>query len=565
MKDKDFMVRIAILTSEGIVMKAKSRKNKEQKERLPDEPNAQRIELALIESEDRYRIAIEHSNDGVAIVLGDNHVFVNKRFLEIFEYEQTEEIIGKPLALTVHPDDRERVLRNSRARQKKEPVPSIYEMKGIKKNGETVYIEVSAMNISFHGEPASLAYLRDITNRKQREKELQESIKKVTQAKQEWESLVYSLSELVLLLDKRGYIIRSNRGAEKRGLAHADNEKGQTPHDVLHPYCTKSDCYLNKFISSSLKNAASGKPAELEVKDEALQRYLDIRMRPIYTQWDKTARSKPDITNSDTKRAQESFAVLVVHDITERRQAKESLAEAYGELEETQQELIRIEKLALLGKFSSGIAHEIRNPLANIRASAQFCLAQYKLNKEIKKHLGIMLRNSEHANKIIKDLIDLAKPSEVSLKPGKISDMINKVCDLVKTRCEKQHIIVHTKISRRLPPILMDEERMEKAFLNFVLNALDAMPKGGKLTMNVYPHFDKNKVIITIQDTGKGIPQEDLENIFHPFFTTKRTGIGLGLCLADQVVSSHKGKLSVTSTVGEGAMITIELPIARES
>jgi signal transduction histidine kinase len=106
---------------------------------------------------------------------------------------------------------------------------------------------------------------------------------------------------------------------------------------------------------------------------------------------------------------------------------------------------------------------------------------------------------------------------------------------------------------------------MEKAFLNFVLNALDAMPKGGKLTMNVYPHFDKNKVIITIQDTGKGIPQEDLENIFHPFFTTKRTGIGLGLCLADQVISSHKGKLSFVSTVGEGTTITVELPLARGS
>ena len=143
--------------------------------------------------------------------------------------------------------------------------------------------------------------------------------------------------------------------------------------------------------------------------------------------------------------------------------------------------------------------------------------------------------------------------------------MIKRVCDLVRTRCEKQHVLVHTKVSRRLPPILMDEERMEKAFLNFVLNALDAMPKGGKLSMNVYPHFDRDKIVITIQDTGKGIPQEDMDNIFHPFFTTKRTGIGLGLCLADQVISSHKGRLSVTSKVGEGTMITIELPIARES
>lgn len=496
---------------------------------------------------------------------GDKHIFVNQRFLEIFGYERLEDVIGKPLSLTVHPDDHKRVLRNNRGRQKNKSVPSIYEMKGMKKNGETVYIEVSATNIPFHGKPASLAYLRDITGRKHRVKELQESVENVTRAKQEWESLVYSLTELVLLLDENGCIIRSNRGTGGFNLGHSDDYRRQMPHDVLHPYCTKPDCYLKDFISNGLKDSAIGKPAELEMRDEVLKRYLDIRMRPVRTQQNGTFPLKPDIHHNKTKQVKKSFAVLVVHDITERKQARKSLTEAYGELKETQEELIRIEKLALLGKFSSGIAHEIRNPLANIRASAQFCLAQYKLDEEIKKHLRIMLRNSEYANKIIKDLIDLAKPSEVSLKPGNTNDVINRVYDLVRTRCEKQHVLLHKKVSRRLPPILMDEERMEKAFLNFILNALDAMPKGGKLTTNANPYFDKNRVIISIQDTGKGIPQEDLDNIFHPFFTTKRTGIGLGLCLADQVISSHKGRLSVTSKTGKGTTITIELPIARES
>lgn len=512
-----------------------------------------KLEKKLKESEERYRIAIEHSNDGVAIVRGDNHIFVNKRFLEIFGYERMEEVVGKPISLTVHPDDRKRVMKNNRGRQKNESVPSIYEMKGIKKNGETVYIEVSATNIPFRGEPASLSYLRDITSRKQRKKELAENTEKIFQAKQEWESLVDSLGELVLLLDEKGYIIRSNRGAESWSLGHPGDVRGQAPHDVLHPYCTKFDCYLKGFISNGLKDSAAGKPSELEVKDEALKRYLDIRIRPVRTQ------------QNEKNPIDGSFAVLVIHDMTERRQAKDALAEAYEELKETQQELIQIEKLALLGKFSSGIAHEIRNPLANICASAQFCLAKYELDEEIKKHLRIMLRNSEHANKIIKDLIDLAKPSEVSLEPGDISDLISSVCDLVKTRCEKQHILLHKKVSRRLPHILMDKERIEKALLNFILNAVEAMPKGGKIAINAYPHFDKDQVIISILDTGKGIPQEDFDNIFHPFFTTKRTGIGLGLCLADQVISSHKGRLSINSIVGEGTEITIKLPISRES
>jgi PAS domain S-box-containing protein len=509
-------------------------------------------ERALVESEDRYRVAIEHSNDGVAIVSGNRHVFVNKKFLEIFGYERLNEVVGKSISLTVHPDDRKRLPGYILKRQRNKPAPSIYEMKGVRKDGKVVYIEVSATNISFYGKPASLAYLRDITDRKEKEGKLAENVEQITQAKQEWESLVDSLGELVLLLDERGRIIRSNRRVESWGLGQPADVRGLTPHDIFHPNCTKLDCYLNSFMSKSLSDIAYGISVELEVRDETLNRHLDIRMRPIHTQ-----QNGGDLLKG-------SFAVLVIHDTTERKQAKESLTEAYEELKEAQQELIQIEKLALLGKFSSGIAHEIRNPLANIRASAQFCLAQYELDEEIKKHLRIILRNSELANKIIKDLIDLAKPSEVSLKQSNTNDVISRVCDLVKTRCEKQHISLHKKVSRRLPPILMDEERMEKAFLNFVLNALDAMPKGGKLTINAYPYFDKNKVIVSIQDTGKGISREDFDKIFHPFFTTKRTGIGLGLCLADQVISSHKGRLSVISETGEGTTITIELPIARE-
>lgn len=387
-------------------------------------------------------------------------------------------------------------------------------------------------------------------NRKQREKEFCENTKKIAQAKQEWESLVDSLDELVLLIDKNGCIISSNKGKGFWYLGSPTSIKGQTPHDILHPHCTVFDCYLKDFISKGLKNSVMGKATELEANDKNINRYLNLKMRPIPTQ-----PSRADPIN-------ESRVIFVVDDITERMQVKESLSEAYEKLKNTQQELIQIEKLAVLGKFSSGIAHEIRNPLANICVSAQFCLSKYKLDEEIKKHLKIMLRNSEHANKIIKDLIDLAKPSKVSLEPGDIGDLINNVCDLIKTRCEKQHILIYKKISRRLPNILMDKERMEKALLNFILNAVEAMPKSGKLAVNAYPYFEKGQVIISILDTGKGIPQEDLDKIFHPFFTTKRTGIGLGLCLADQVISSHKGRLYINSTTGKGTEITIKLPIS---
>ena len=132
-------------------------------------------EDSLLESEERYRIAIEHSNDGVAIVKGCYHIFVNNKFLEIFGYNNRDEIIGNQIYITVHPDDREMVISINERRQRGEDVPSKYEFKGIKKDGTTVFVEVSAAGIIYRGEPATLAYLRDITEHKMMNDALKES------------------------------------------------------------------------------------------------------------------------------------------------------------------------------------------------------------------------------------------------------------------------------------------------------------------------------------------------------------------------------------------------------
>jgi PAS domain S-box-containing protein len=129
-------------------------------------------EKNLIESEERYRTAIEHSNDGVALVRGNQHIFVNQKFLEMFGYDKPEDIIGNPTYTTVHTDDRKMVMEYNRKRQKGEPVPSRYEFKGIKKDGTVIFVEVSVAATVFRGEPCSLAYLRDITFRKQAEEKL---------------------------------------------------------------------------------------------------------------------------------------------------------------------------------------------------------------------------------------------------------------------------------------------------------------------------------------------------------------------------------------------------------
>ena len=131
------------------------------------ETERRQAEKDLIESEERYRTVIENSNDGVALVRGDRHIYMNRKFLEMFGYDVPEDIIENPTYWTVHPDDREMVMDHNRKRQKGEPIPPRYELKGIKKDGTIIFVEVSATAISYHGEPCTLAYFRDITGRKQ--------------------------------------------------------------------------------------------------------------------------------------------------------------------------------------------------------------------------------------------------------------------------------------------------------------------------------------------------------------------------------------------------------------
>jgi PAS domain S-box-containing protein len=228
-------------------------------------------------------------------------------------------------------------------------------------------------------------------------------------------------------------------------------------------------------------------------------------------------------------------------------------------------QLLYQERLAGIGELAAGIAHEIRNPLGSITASSQFVLGKYKLPELVKKHLKIIIKNSENANRIIMDLLDFAKPREISFKPGHIGGVINSACNLVKARCAKQRVRLKRKWSRRIPHILLDEKQLEQAFLNFILNALDAMPSGGRLMINANLDFQTKDIIVSFLDTGCGINPENLNKLFTPFFSTKEEGVGLGLYLAYQIISYHKGRINIESKLGQGAEVIVRLPFQRET
>ncbi len=231
---------------------------------------------------------------------------------------------------------------------------------------------------------------------------------------------------------------------------------------------------------------------------------------------------------------------------------------------ELEERLLYSDRLAGMGELAAGIAHEIRNPLGNIKSATQYCLNKYELDGQIRKHFKIILKNSDRVNRVIKVLLNLAKPHEVSFKTGCIGRVIESVCSFVNARCLKQNIRLIKRFPRRLPQIFLDENLLQDAFMNFILNALDSMPKGGRLAITAYYDHDTEEIITSFADSGCGILEDNLCRIFDPFFTTKKDGTGLGLSLAKQAIELHKGKIHIESKSDYGTEVTVRIPVYEE-
>jgi PAS domain S-box-containing protein len=250
-----------------------------------------------------------------------------------------------------------------------------------------------------------------------------------------------------------------------------------------------------------------------------------------------------------------------VQDITDIKLVEEELRETNEKLIEAQKELVHNEKLAALGRFSSGIAHEIRNPLANISALAQL-LTKTSLDDKSRKHLNYILVNTDIANKIIKDLLNFASPEDLVFKEENISEIIDYLAESARPRCKESGVEIETNLPKELRQIKIDKVKFENAMLNFISNAIDAMPSGGKLTITAAEDRRVNGISIKVIDSGIGISPENIDKILEPFYTTKEEGTGLGLGLAYQTIKSHKGTLNIQSTLGKGTTVEIKLPIS---
>jgi two-component system NtrC family sensor kinase len=220
-------------------------------------------------------------------------------------------------------------------------------------------------------------------------------------------------------------------------------------------------------------------------------------------------------------------------------------------------------KMASLGILSSGVAHEINNPLGVILGYASYMEGKIAPEDPHYKFIHEIKRESKRCKKIVQDLLSYARTPKPTLEKTDVNELLGQIVDFAANHTDMHHVTIASKFSRELPTIMADGDQLRQVAINLILNAGAAMEKGGTLVVGTEVDED-GAIRITFNDNGAGIAEEDLDRIFEPFFTTKARGTGLGLAITRQIVEQHQGRISMESTLGKGTKVTITLPPGRE-
>ena len=227
-------------------------------------------------------------------------------------------------------------------------------------------------------------------------------------------------------------------------------------------------------------------------------------------------------------------------------------AYTFRALHEAQEELVRKEKLATLGQLAGGVGHELRNPLGVIKNSVYYLNMVLPHDEKIRKHLGILDREVANSNRIVTELLDFAR---VKTPVREAAHLVTIARAAVERLPLPEPVTVQLELDESMPAALVDPRQVEQILVNFLQNAVQAMPDGGCVTVST--GSDAESVFVSVEDTGVGIPPENLAKIFQPLFTTKAKGIGLGLALARDLADANRGRITVASTVGRGSRFAI--------
>jgi signal transduction histidine kinase len=244
------------------------------------------------------------------------------------------------------------------------------------------------------------------------------------------------------------------------------------------------------------------------------------------------------------------------------RGVAEQLAEANRNLSEAEAAIRRADRLAALGQLSAGLAHELRNPLGTIKASAEMLARSLPEENDVAREVaGFISTEVDRTNVLVTRFLEFARPLNVRAEPADLTQVLDRAILRLERNSPPYDVTVYKNYAPEIGPLPLDSDLMERVFFNLLLNAAQATPAGGEVTIKTRLAGDMAE--ISVIDRGSGIDPKDRESIFNPFFTTKPEGVGLGLAIVSKIVDDHGGKMMVESEPGKGSVFRVYLPLQK--
>jgi PAS domain S-box-containing protein len=498
---------------------------------IRDITDRKKFEKELKKSEEKYRNLFERVQHGLFISSTEGKFLdCNQALLNKLGYPTKEEFLNIDIAKDLYVNPEERKVFQRLIEQ--HGFVKDFEVEFKKKNGEKITVLLSA-NAKRDEKGRIIGYEGlniDISERKRMERELKEANEFLI-------NLIESSVDGIIVTNMKGGILIFNKGAENILGYKAEEVVGKMNIRGIYP------TGVAKEVMEKLRSPDYGGVGKL-TSFPILHRRKDGEL----IEGDLSASIIYD------EEGREIASVGIFKDLRERLGMER-------ELQKIQQALLQSEKLAAMGRLTSQIAHELNNPIYGIMNTLELLKTEIPPESKRRKILELSLSETQRLAEMLRNMLSFSKPEEEKRRPIKMNDLIEGILLVMEKQMKESNIKVETAFDDEIPEIMASTNQMRQVLLNIFKNAKEAMPKGGVLTIRT--NREDHHVLIHIQDTGLGIPEEIRDKIFEAFFTTKQKvkGVGLGLSVCYGIIKDHGGEIQVESEEGNGTTFTIRLPI----
>ena len=483
---------------------------------LEDVTQRKQTEQALKDSEERYRTLVEGANDAVFLETFDGHIVdINTKACEMLGYTRSE-LLHLIMADLVPQDDGQ-----LEKEEKKEGEPSQHrEEIMIRKDGNQMPVEVNTSILRLKGEKYLMSVVRDITQRKEKELRQKHLEQAIIESKKRLMAVFDGIMSPLAITDLDHNIIMVNKATASLFGDKIPRLLGRKCYEAFRK---ESEPCPNCPVSETIRTS---KPSHRLSTNPIVNRTLEEYTYPIFD-------------------ASGNLSLIINYGIDVTDKIK------------MERQLVQADKMASLGTLAAGIAHEIRNPMATVNLNTQILLRDLDVGEEHQVYMLDIQKEVKKIERIISEILEFSKPRPAHLVENNINEVVLSVHELTRVQLRQDDLRVHFNLADHLPAVLIDPAQISQVVINLVINAMQAMPDGGDLTVTTQTDSTTRRVELLVGDTGLGIPNENLSKIFDPFFTNKPEGTGLGLSIARQILDKNQAAIRVSSKEGQGTVFRI--------